>query len=142
MVVRLFNWSVIPASQVSWVKSLRICPMPLPSVYTLATIVCLLSTAVHGRWGTLLPTLLSNSERIGPSVTNHTENRSDENRPQILCFFHFPPLNRTALTTAMELSAIAIAANAPFDCMRCGIASQYASGISNNQNPKKLTMVG
>ena len=43
-----------------------------------------------------------------------------------------------ALAAAIADSAIAIEKKTPFDFMPSGIASKYASGISNSQNPKKV----
>ena len=42
--------------------------------------------------------------------------------PQILFLFHFPCLNRIALTAAIELSAIAMEKNTPFDRICSGMA--------------------
>src|SRR5262252_10403234 len=61
---------------------------------------------------------------------------------QIFCAFQFPRLNSNALVAAINPSAITIAQNTPCDCQFRGTASQYASGISSNQKPKKLTIVG
>jgi hypothetical protein len=67
----------------------------------------------------------SSTRRIDVDQNNfHVSDMVSQTSPHILCFFHFPRLNRIALTAAMELSAIAMAAKAPLECIFSGIASQ------------------
>jgi len=65
----------------------------------------------------------------------------DEHRlssTQIFRPFHFPRRNNNTPANAIAHSATTIETYAPFACHPIRSAKTYASGISSNQNPKKI----